>query len=86
MKLYFPPLNLLISIIKTLGRCSLEQKKHTDTCQVIWIATSNLGQKLIAEHVQQWKQPDGPPSRNEYIQLATAIRRSISEVLGVWFF
>lgn len=65
-----------------IGRCSLEQKKHTDTCQVIWIATSNLGKKLITEHVQQWKHPDGPPSRNEYIQLATAIRRSISEVLG----
>lgn len=83
MKLYCPSLNLIKALTKILGRCSLEQKKHTDTCQVIWIATSNLGQKLIAEHVQQWKHPDGPPSRNEYIQLATAIRRSISEVLGV---
>ncbi|GJJ12329.1 hypothetical protein Clacol_006570 [Clathrus columnatus] len=65
-----------------IGRCSLEQKKHTDTSQVIWIATSNLGQKIIAEHVQQWKHPDVPPNRNEYIQLGTAIRRSISDILG----
>jgi len=66
-----------------LGRCSLEQKKHTDTSQVIWIATSNLGQKIISEHVAQWGHPDAPPSRAEYMQLSTAIRRSISEVLGV---
>ncbi|KIJ44307.1 hypothetical protein M422DRAFT_168513 [Sphaerobolus stellatus SS14] len=65
-----------------IGRCSLEQKKHTDTSQVIWIATSNLGRKIITEHVEKWKHPDAPPSRAEYMQLATAIRRSISEILG----
>lgn len=65
------------------GRCSLEQKKHTDTSKVIWIATSNLGQKIISEHVKEWGHPDTPPARGEYTQLATAIRRHIAEILGV---
>lgn len=65
------------------GRCNLEQKKHTDTSKVIWIATSNLGQKLISEHVEQWGHPDMPPTRAEYTHLATAVRRQIAEVLGV---
>ncbi|KAF8582296.1 P-loop containing nucleoside triphosphate hydrolase protein [Ramaria rubella] len=65
-----------------IGRCSLEQKKHTDTSQAIWIATSNLGQQLIFEHVKQWGHPDTPPTRVEYTQLATAVRRRIAEVLG----
>ena len=68
------------------GRCSLEQKKHTDTSQVIWIATSNLGQKIIAEHIEHWGHPDTPPTRGEYTQLATAIRRHIAEVLGVRYY
>ncbi|KAF8496320.1 P-loop containing nucleoside triphosphate hydrolase protein [Gautieria morchelliformis] len=65
-----------------IGRCSLEQKRHTDTSQVIWIATSNLGQKIIFEHVKEWGHPETPPTRDEYTQLATAIRRRIAEVLG----
>jgi len=65
-----------------IGRCSLEQKKHTDTSQILWIATSNLGQKIILEHVAQWNHPDTPPNRAEYSQLATSIRRSIAETLG----
>jgi hypothetical protein len=50
---------------------------------VIWIATSNLGQRLISEHVERWSHPDSPPTRAEYTHLATAVRRRIAEVLGV---
>jgi ATP-dependent Clp protease ATP-binding subunit ClpA len=51
--------------------------------QVIWVATSNIGAELVAEHDASRMEPDASLTRPEYVGLMGQTRQQASERLGV---
>lgn len=80
-----------------LGKLNTTQRLY-DTSQVIWISTSNAGKPTISlrfasshtsslgeDAVFEFERNRGsrPCERNDYLDLATSIRRRLIESLGV---
>lgn len=66
------------------GRCSVDGgKDQIDVRNVIWLATSNIGQDLIFEFDETRANPTVPMTREEYQELRGQIRPIVSARLGV---
>ncbi|KZT02344.1 P-loop containing nucleoside triphosphate hydrolase protein [Laetiporus sulphureus 93-53] len=66
-----------------LGRCSFEAgHRHVDVSKVIWLGTSNIGHDFVFEHQSKRADPESAVTREEYVDLMTALRPHVSEKLG----
>jgi hypothetical protein len=71
-------------MVPRIGRCQLEATRPAvDVRNVIWLATSNIGDSLVFEHHDARVDPSVQHSREEYVKLMAAMRASVSERLGV---
>jgi ATP-dependent Clp protease ATP-binding subunit ClpA len=69
------------------GKCSFEgNKRIIDTRNVIWIATSNIGDDVIPQYCGSRQAPDKAMSREEYVQLLGELKPRVFERLGVCSF
>jgi hypothetical protein len=66
------------------GRCPLQPGcPHIDVREVIWVATSNISERLVFEHEANRVEPGTALSRVEYVELMKQARYQVSEHLGV---
>ncbi|KAG8927337.1 hypothetical protein FRC02_008298 [Tulasnella sp. 418] len=63
-----------------LGKLNTTTKVF-DTSRVIWISTSNAGEDIVFDFLEK-KVGDKPCSRQDYLDLATLVRRKLIESLG----
>jgi ATP-dependent Clp protease ATP-binding subunit ClpA len=65
------------------GRVLLETgRPHVDVRNVIWLATSNIGDTLVFEHNAERPDPTAPTTRGEYVELMRRLRPKVSDRLG----
>ncbi|EIN07081.1 P-loop containing nucleoside triphosphate hydrolase protein [Punctularia strigosozonata HHB-11173 SS5] len=66
-----------------MGRCAFEAgRRHVDVRNVIWLATSNIGQELIFEHHSSRREQEFSMTREEYLDLMASLRPQVSGRLG----
>jgi hypothetical protein len=81
----FPDLNFVVSTtLLFLARCSFGAgSPYIDTSHVIWLCTSNIGDRLVLDWNSKRTAPESPVSREEYVELMDVLRPVASDALGV---